>query len=223
MVKTEPSKWNRYGIIHVHSPRDRFLDELLDKLDLSYSTLGNLDREFRSTLCMTCGHLTELIMCSLFSLKFCKEKGINMYDDSVSIDEYLKRLYKDIETIKLYGKWDIDVELHIIKYHEDKRLKEEYIKRLPKHEQEKIRQLKIDKFERELEEMGYLPVRENIDEILDHLLRIASDNPHLEGKWEEYHKGVYQDNYYDSVDGTEYLVQHDIVGNECVLYELREN
>ena len=43
--------------------------------------------------------------------------------------------------------------LHIIKYHEDKRLKEEYIKRLPKHEQEKIRQLKIDKFERELEEM----------------------------------------------------------------------
>mgnify|MGYP005961141751 FL=1 len=77
--------------------------------------------------------------------------------------------------------------------------------------------------ERELEEMGYLPVRENIDEILDHLLRIASDNPHLEGKWEEYHKGVYQDNYYDSVDGTEYLVQHDIVGNECVLYELREN
>lgn len=75
--------------------------------------------------------------------------------------------------------------------------------------------------ERELEEMGYLPVRENTDEILDHLLRIASDNPHLEGKWEEYHKGVYQDNYYDSVDGIEYLVQHDIVGNECVLYELK--
>ena len=103
---------------------------------------------------MTCGDLTELIMCSLFSLKFCKEKGINIYgDDSVSIDEYLKRLYKDIETVKLYGKWDIDVEIHIIKYYEDKRLKEEYIKRLPKHEQEKIRQLKIDKFERELEEM----------------------------------------------------------------------
>ena len=154
MVKTEPSKWNKYGIIHVHSPRDRFLDELLDKLDLSYSTLGNLDREFRSTLCMTCGHLTELIMCSLFSLKFCKEKGVNVYgDDSVSIDEYLKRLYKDVETVKLYGKWDIDVELHIIKYHEDKRLKEEYIKRLPKHEQEKIRKLKIDKIERELKEM----------------------------------------------------------------------
>lgn len=75
--------------------------------------------------------------------------------------------------------------------------------------------------ERELEEMGYLPVRENIDEILDHLLRIASDNPHLEGKWEEYHKGVYQDNYYDSIDGIEYLVQHDIVMNTCVLYELK--
>lgn len=75
--------------------------------------------------------------------------------------------------------------------------------------------------ERELEEMGYLPVRENIDEILDHLLRIASDNPHLEGKWEEYHKGVYQDNYYDSIDGIEYLVQHDIVTNTCVLYELK--
>lgn len=75
--------------------------------------------------------------------------------------------------------------------------------------------------ERELEEMGYLSVRENIDEILDHLLRIASDNPHLEGKWEEYHKGVYQDNYYDSIDGIEYLVQHDIVMNTCVLYELK--
>ena len=75
--------------------------------------------------------------------------------------------------------------------------------------------------ERELGEMGYLPVRENIDEILDHLLRIASDNPHLEGKWEEYHKGVYQDNYYDSVDGIEYLVQHNIVTNTCVLYELK--
>ena len=47
MVKTEPSKWNRYGIIHVHSPRDRYLNELLDKLDLSYSTLGNLNSEFR--------------------------------------------------------------------------------------------------------------------------------------------------------------------------------
>ena len=75
--------------------------------------------------------------------------------------------------------------------------------------------------ERELEDMAYLPVRENIDEILDHLLRIASDNPHLEGKWEEYHKGVYQDNYYDSIDGIEYLVQHDIVTNTCVLYELK--
>ena len=34
--------------------------------------------------------------------------------------------------------------------------------------------------ERELEDMGYLPVRENVSEILEHLLRIASDNPHLE-------------------------------------------
>ena len=76
--------------------------------------------------------------------------------------------------------------------------------------------------ERELEEMDYLPVRENEAEIFDHLLRIASDNPHLEGKWDEYHKGVYQDNYYDSVDGIEYLMQHDIVTNICVLYELKE-
>ena len=76
--------------------------------------------------------------------------------------------------------------------------------------------------ERELEEMDYLHVRENEAEIFDHLLRIASDNPHLEGKWGEYHKGVYQDNYYDSVDGIEYLMQHDIVTNICVLYELKE-
>ena len=32
---------------------------------------------------------------------------------------------------------------------------------------------------KELEDMGYLPVRENVSEILEHLLRIASDNPHL--------------------------------------------
>ena len=76
--------------------------------------------------------------------------------------------------------------------------------------------------ERELEDMGYLPVRENVSEILEHLLRIASDNPHLEKEFEEYHKGVYQDNYYDSVDGFEYCVQHDIVTNDCVLYELTD-
>ena len=76
--------------------------------------------------------------------------------------------------------------------------------------------------ERELEDMGYLPVRENVSEILEHLLRIASDNPHLEKEFEEYHKGVYQDNYYDSVDGVEYCIQHDIVTNDCVLYELKE-
>ena len=61
--------------------------------------------------------------------------------------------------------------------------------------------------ESELEAMDYLPVRENIDEIFNHLLRIASDN---------------QDNYYDSVDEIEYLVQHDVVTNICVLYELKE-
>ena len=71
--------------------------------------------------------------------------------------------------------------------------------------------------ERELEDMDYLPVRENVSEILEHLLRIASDNPHLEKEFEEYHKGVYQDNYYDNVDGIEYCVQHDIVTNDCVL------
>ena len=76
--------------------------------------------------------------------------------------------------------------------------------------------------EQELEEMNYLPVKENTTEIFDHLLRITSDNPELEREWEDYHKGVYQDNYYDSLDGTEYLLQHDIVTNYCVLYELRE-
>ena len=76
--------------------------------------------------------------------------------------------------------------------------------------------------ESELEAMDYLPVRENIDEIFNHLLQIASDNTHLESEWEEYHKSVYQDNYYDSVDEIEYLVQHDVVTNICVLYELKE-
>lgn len=76
--------------------------------------------------------------------------------------------------------------------------------------------------EQELEEMNCLPVKENTTEIFDHLLRIASDNPELEREWKDYHKGVYQDNYYDSLDGTEYLLQHDIVTNYCVLYELRE-
>lgn len=75
--------------------------------------------------------------------------------------------------------------------------------------------------ERELYEMGYLPVVDNQEEILDHLLMIASDNPQLEKEWEDYHKDIYQDNYYDNVDGVEYCIQHDIVTNDCVLYELK--
>lgn len=77
-------------------------------------------------------------------------------------------------------------------------------------------------FECELEDMGYLPVKENITEIFDHLLRIASDNPEITREWENYSKGIYHDNYYDTVDGVEYCLQHDIVTNGCVLYELME-
>lgn len=77
-------------------------------------------------------------------------------------------------------------------------------------------------YEHELEDMGYLPVKENITEIFDHLLMIASDNPGITEKWEAYSKGVYHDNYYDTVDGVEYCLQHDIVTDSCVLYELKE-
>ena len=76
--------------------------------------------------------------------------------------------------------------------------------------------------EHELGYMGYLPVRDNIDEIFDYLLRITSDTPHLTCKWENYHKSIYQDNYYDTVDGFEYCLQHDIVTGICVLYELKD-
>lgn len=78
--------------------------------------------------------------------------------------------------------------------------------------------------ERELEEMDLYPVHANFSDILDHLLRISSDNPQiaLESQWEEYSKNVNQDNYYDSVDGVEYLVQHDIVTDTCTLYEITE-
>lgn len=78
--------------------------------------------------------------------------------------------------------------------------------------------------ERELEEMDLYPVHANFSDILNHLLQIAYDNPQiaLESQWEEYSKNVNQDNYYDSVDGIEYLVQHDIVTDTCTLYEITE-
>lgn len=78
--------------------------------------------------------------------------------------------------------------------------------------------------ERELEEMDFYPVHANFSEILDYLIQIAYDNPQiaLESQWEEYSKNVNQDNYYDSVDGIEYLVQHDIVTDTCTLYEITE-
>ena len=44
----------------------------------------------------------------------------------------------------------------------------------------------------------------------------------MESQWEEYSKNVNQDNYYDSVDGIEYLVQHDIVTDTCTLYEITQ-
>lgn len=154
MIKVKPDKWNRYGIIHECSSKDNFLSDLLSRLDLSYSVLGNLEPEFRVTVCGTCGYLTEIIMSSLFSLKLCKEKGIDLFgDSSVGVNEYLKRLHEDIGIVKMYGKWDIDVELHIIEYYENKRLQEEQINRLPKFEQEKIRQLQNDKLEKEIREM----------------------------------------------------------------------
>ena len=76
--------------------------------------------------------------------------------------------------------------------------------------------------DRELEEMDYLPVQENWELILDHLLQVAADNPHIEdeAKWEEYHKTPYQDNYYDECDGENYCVQHDIVTGIAILYRL---
>lgn len=77
---------------------------------------------------------------------------------------------------------------------------------------------------RELEEMDFYPVHANFSDILDHLLQMSYDNPQiaLESQWEEYSKNVNQDNYYDSVDGVEYLVQHDIVTDTCTLYEITE-
>ena len=74
---------------------------------------------------------------------------------------------------------------------------------------------------RENTEGEYSPITDNLDRIFMDLLNYAAENPDAEGDWEEYQKGVYQDNYYFESEGIDYLVQHDIVTGTLTLYELR--
>ena len=64
-----------------------------------------------------------------------------------------------------------------------------------------------------------LNIAENQEEALTDLLQIAECNE-TENDVEELHKGVYQDNYYVERNGIQYVIQHDIVCDYLVLYEV---
>ena len=75
------------------------------------------------------------------------------------------------------------------------------------------------------EDGGYSVVRDSIDEIFTDLFNFACENPELESDWKNYeqmHTTIYKDEYYVDKDDIHYLIQHDIVTNDLVLYELKE-
>lgn len=67
----------------------------------------------------------------------------------------------------------------------------------------------------------YSPLQANMERLTIDLLNYAAENPDAEGCWEHYHKTPYQDNYYFEIDGVDYCIQHDIVAQTLVLYELQ--
>lgn len=73
----------------------------------------------------------------------------------------------------------------------------------------------------ELENMDYLLVEDNIQEIFDHLLLIASDNPHLEKEWENYSSESEKRDYLLAINKGLYLVRHDTEVDYCTLYKVK--
>ena len=67
-----------------------------------------------------------------------------------------------------------------------------------------------------------LNIIENQENCLTDLLDIFEDNEYeyLRPYSEDLHKGIYQDNYYMERDGKQYVIQHDIVCDYLVLYEV---
>ena len=66
-----------------------------------------------------------------------------------------------------------------------------------------------------------LNIIENQEEALTDLLMIA-ECCEYHNNIEELHKGVYQDNYYLERNGIQYVIQHDVVCDYLVLYEIVE-
>lgn len=61
------------------------------------------------------------------------------------------------------------------------------------------------------------------EEVLTELLQIAECVVLDDREVEELHKGVYQDNYYVERYGIKYVIQHDIICNSLILFEVIEN
>lgn len=74
---------------------------------------------------------------------------------------------------------------------------------------------------RELEDMDYLPVEDNIQEIFEHLSLIASDNPHLEKEWEKYNVEPKRYDYPLLIDKELYLIRYDTDTGYCTLHKVK--
>ena len=67
-----------------------------------------------------------------------------------------------------------------------------------------------------------LNIIENQEEALTDLLMIAESRDYIEEPVQELRKGEYQDNHYVERNGIQYVIQHDLVFDYLVLYELVE-
>ena len=62
--------------------------------------------------------------------------------------------------------------------------------------------------------------RDNLEKVFSILYSIASSDE-SESKWEDYHKGIYQDNYQVERDGKCFVIQYDLVTESVILYEIK--
>lgn len=76
---------------------------------------------------------------------------------------------------------------------------------------------------KELEDMDYLPVEDNIQEIFEHLSLIASDNPHLEKEWEKYNVEQKKRDSLLLIDKELYLIRYDTDTGYCTLYKVKKS
>lgn len=142
------NRWSTYGIVYKHNPTmDKRVREVMDKMSMSYSLIG------KSTTINTCDGLTEVVISSLYSLKKWKETGKNFSYGVIEddVDLHLRNLSNDVQMMKMYNVWSHRVENIVNEHYRKREELEQRILSLPKHEQEYVRQVQMEKLIKEME------------------------------------------------------------------------